>query len=452
MNRLDKLFNPKTIAIIGASEEANTVGRGLTKNIIENNASKKVFMVNPNEAKVFGVDCIDRIQHIKEKIDLAVVIVPGKVVLSVVGQCCEKKVGSLIIISNGFGEEGEEGKKKEEEIKKMVRAAGIPLVGPNCLGIMNVNKGLNASFAPVTPKKGNIAFLSQSGALLDSILCMSAAENFGFSKIVSYGNEADLDLCDFLEYLKDDKDTDVICVYLEGIKDGKRFMTVAKKVTAVKPVIAIKSGRSNAGKEAAMTHTGSLAGDYKVYEAAMKQTGVILVDTLEELFDSSKALAWCPRCGNGVGIVTNGGGLGVLTVDYCSDFGIIVPQLKPETLNYLSRQKPMAAVESRHNPLDVIGDALSDRYAAGIEGLLRQDDIYAAIVISTPQIMTEHEKNAKIIVELKKKYPAKAIITCFVGGELTKTAAGYLEDNHIPNYPDPKRAVKSIKNLIIWQK
>lgn len=451
MNKLDKIFNPKTIAVIGASEELKTVGSGLTQNLISGSPSEKLFLVNPNDKEIFGRKTFASVGEIKGKVDLAIVAVPRQIVPAIIKQCCEKKVGGIIVVSNGFGEEGEDGRKREAEILAMTRAAGIPLVGPNCLGVMNVPLGLNASFAPVTPKRGSIAFLSQSGALLDAILCMGAEENFGFSKIVSYGNEADLNLCDYLEYLKGDKETDVICVYLEGIKDGRRFMKVAKEVSATKPIVAIKAGRSNAGKEAAMTHTGSLAGDYEVYRAAMAQSGVILVETLEEMFDSSKALAWCPRVRNGLGIVTNGGGFGVLAVDYCSDFGISVPVIAPSTLKYFSRQKPMEKVPVKRNPLDIIGEALSERYASAIEGMLRQDDIYAVAAISTPQIMTEHDKNARIITELKNKYPAKALLACFPGGALSASASEYLEDNHVPNYPDPERMVRSLKNLIIWK-
>ncbi len=447
--KLDKIFNPKSIAIIGASDEPHTVGSGLTKNALDGKDSRKIFCVNPSRDKVFGMGCFDKIGDIKEKIDLAIVAVPAKIVPNIVKECCDKTVGAIMIVSSGFRESGEEGKKREEEIKAMTSQAGIPLIGPNCLGVINPSINLNASFAPLSPKEGEIAFLSQSGALLDSMLAASEEEKFGFSKIVSYGNEADLGLCDFLEYLKTDEGTKVIVLYFEGIKDGRRFMEIAKEITKTKPIVAIKSGRSNAGKEVALTHTGSLAGDYKIYEAAMKQCGVVLVDTLEELFDVSKALSWQPRCENGLGIVTNGGGLGVLTVDYCSELGINVPKLKKETISFLEKKKAMEKVVYKGNPLDVIGDALADRYEVGTEALLRQDDIKAIMVISTPQIMTEHENNAKIIVELKKKYPNKPVIGCFIGGKLVGPAVKYLEDNHIPNYSDPKQAVKSIKSLII---
>lgn len=448
MKKLDKIFNPRTIAVIGASEEDRTVGKGLCENLLRS-GWENVYMINPFQEKVFGRACLKKITDIKEKVDLAVIAVPAKIVPSAVKECCDKKVGGMAIVSNGFSEDGPAGKKLEAGIVEMARNANIPIVGPNCLGIINAVAGMNASFSPVSPKAGNIAMLSQSGALLDSMLCSSAEENFGFSKVISYGNESDLNLCDFLEYLRDDKDTDVISIYFEGLRDGRRFMKIAQEVSKIKPIVAIKSGRSAAGKSAALTHTGSLAGDYPVCVAAMKQSGVILVDTLEELFDVSKSLAWQPRCNNGIGIVTNGGGLGVLSVDYCAEEGIIVPHLKPKTEDFLAQSKTMERVKARNNPFDVIGDALADRYEVAIEAMLKQDDIFSVLVISTPQIMTEHMENAKIMVKMKRKYPHKALVACFVGGSFSTEAVRYLEDNHVPNYADPKRAVKSIRKLIL---
>jgi acetyltransferase len=440
---MKRIFNPKSIALIGASDELKTVGLGLAKNILKGKDSRKIYFVNLRDDEILGEDCYDTISDIKEKIDLVVIAVPSHIVKSVVLECCEKKVGGIIVISAGFKESGNE--KEEIEIRDIVRKYKIPLIGPNCLGILNPSINLNASFAPITPKKGNIAFLSQSGALLDSVIDKN---ELGFSKIVSYGNEADLDLADFINYLKTDEETKVITIYFEGIKDGRKFMRIASEVSKIKPIVAIKSGRSNKGKEAAATHTGTLAGDYSVYQTAMKQSGVTLVDTLEELFDTSLALSSLPKCENGVGIITNGGGLGVLAVDYCSELDLEMPNLSKLTISLLEKNKAMERVVNKNNPLDLLGDALSDRYASGIEAMLKQKDINGLIVISTPQLMTEHEKNAKIIVELRNRYPLKPIVCCFLGGQSVNSAIKYLELNGIPNYMDVKRAVKSINGLI----
>lgn len=422
---MKQIFNPKSIALIGASEEKNSVGLGLAKNILESN--KNIFFVNPFKDSVLGLKCYDKVTDIKSKIDLVVIAVPAKIVKETVIDCASKKVGAVIIISGGFKEEGKE--KEEEEIKKILKESNIPLIGPNCLGI--ISNDVNASFAPIKPKKGSIAFLSQSGAIINSII-----DKAGFSKIVSYGNEADLGLVDFLQYLDNDKETKVISIYIEGLKDGRKFMEVAKKIS--KPIVLIKAGRSKKGKKAVGTHTGSLAGDYEVYKAAMKQSGVILVDTIEELLDISKALSFLPKCKNGIGIITNGGGLGILTTDYCFQYGVEIPELKKETISFLDKE--LKGVKNKNNPLDIIGDALPERYRVAMEGLLNQKDINGLIVISASQTMTDHKENAKIVVEMRKKYPQKPIVCYFKEGKL--------EENNVPNYPDAMRAVKSIRSLI----
>jgi acetyltransferase len=445
---LDKIFNPSSVAIVGASDEKGTVGFGLASNLLKGAKKRNIYLVNPFDKEVFERQTYGSITEIKGKLDLVVIAVPAKIVLQIVKDCINKKVGGVIIVSAGFGELGEEGKKKEEEISQLLQDAKIPLIGPNCLGVLNSQIDFNASFAPISPIKGNIAFLSQSGALLNSLMDAMNAQDLGFSKLVSYGNEADIDLSDFLLYLSEDKDTKVICLYVEGIKDGHKFMEIASEVSKKKPIIAIKSGRSSAGQKAAATHTGSIAGDYQVYETAFKQSGVILVETLEEMFDSAKALLMQPRCANGIGIVTNGGGAGVLAVDYCDMEKIILPEIDESDVKRIDKKGILNAVPIKRNPLDLIGDALPDRYSVGINAFLAQEKIHGLIVIETTQIMTEPLQNAKIIIEMKKLYPKKPIVCCFLGGELVLEATKLLEKNHIPNYSDLRRAVKSIKNLI----
>lgn len=416
---MNYIFNPKKVALIGASEKENSVGLGLAKNMLNND----VFFVNPNRESVLGINCYDKITDIKEDIDLAIVAVPAKLVKSVINDCVNKKVKGVVIISGGFKEIGNE--KEEEEIRDILRENKIKLIGPNCLGIISEN--INASFSYTTPQRGSIAFLSQSGAIINSVI-----DKVGFSKIVSYGNEADLGLVDFLEYLDKDKQTKVIAIYLEGIKDGREFMEVARRIK--KPIVLIKAGRSELGSIAVGTHTGALSGNYDVFISAMKQVGVIVVDSIEELIDTAKVLAWLPKINGGVGIITNGGGLGVLAADYCFEYKIDLPELSKETLMKL---KELDGVKNKINPLDIIGDALPERYRIAMDALLSQKDIGGLIVISAPQTMTDHKENAKIVIEMRKKYPLKPIVCCFHSGEL--------ED--IPNYGDVLRAVKSIKKL-----
>ena len=416
---MNYIFNPKKVALIGASEKENSVGLGLAKNMLNND----VFFVNPNRESVLGINCYDKITDIKEDIDLAVIAVPSRIVKSIVDDCVLKKVKGVVIISGGFKEVGNQ--KEEEEIRDALRENKIKLIGPNCLGIISEN--INASFSYTTPQRGSIAFLSQSGAIINSVI-----DKVGFSKIVSYGNEADLGLVDFLEYLDKDKQTKVIAIYLEGIKDGRKFMEVARRIK--KPIVLIKAGRSELGSIAVGTHTGALSGNYNVFVSAMKQVGVITVESIEELIDFSKALASLPKCKNGVGIITNGGGLGVLATDYCFEYKIDLPELSKETLMKL---KELDGVKNKINPLDIIGDALPERYRIAMDALLSQKDIGGLIVISAPQTMTDHEENAKIVIEMRKKYPLKPIVCCFHGGNL----------KDVPNYSDVLRAVKSIKKL-----
>ncbi|MBP6914379.1 CoA-binding protein [Candidatus Parcubacteria bacterium] len=440
---LEYIFNPQSIAIIGASGEPKTVGAGLVKNLLQ--SKKKIYCVNPFKSKIFGMQSFKNIRDINDKIDLAIIAVPAKIVLDIVLDCVNKKVKGIIIVSSGFGETGEKGKELENKIKEIANKAKIPLIGPNCLGIINLNQGLNASFAPFTPKKGNVALLSQSGALIDALIDISGEDNLGFSKIVSYGNESQVDLTQFLQYFKKDKDTKVILLYLEGVKNGKQFFEVAKEVSKEKPIVVLKSGKSKLGEKAIATHTGSLAGEYDVYKAIFKQTGIIEVDSIEELLDTGKALSFLDRFKGRIGIITNGGGLGVLIVDYCEKYGVEIQELNKETIEKLDKE--MEKVSIKKNPLDILGDAEPERYEIGIRNLLEQKDINALIVVQAMQIMTEAEKNAKIIVELKNKFKTKPIVCCLAGKKLIKKAINYLEENNIPNYSDPKRAVRAIKNL-----
>ena len=445
---LNKIFNSKTIALIGATDRSGSVGLGISKNLLAGRSLRKIFFVNPNKAKVLGHKTYDSVLEIKEKVDLAIIAVPAKVVPLVVRQAVEKQVGSLIVISAGFAETGKKGKMLQEQIAKLAKETQTPLLGPNCLGIISPRLKLNASFAPAMPRAGSIAFISQSGALIDSMIDRSLKENYGFSTIVSYGNEAGVELCDILDWLKSDSETKVVALYLEGVKQGSNFIKSATQLAKIKPVFVLKAGKSEAGKKAALSHTAFLSSPSEIYSAVFKQTGLVEVETLTELFNNSKAMAWQPRCKNGIGIVTNGGGVGVLMVDYCQNMGIKLSKLEPKTIRLLEKSKVMHQGYSKRNPLDIVGDALSERYLVAIESLLSQDNISGIIVAQTFQIMTEVEKNAKIMLRAKKKYPKKPIIACFMGGKFTQSGIDLLEKGRIPNYFDPKHAVSAMRALI----
>jgi len=448
MKKNNKLFNPKTIALIGATDRVGSVGLSLCKNLLTGSKERKIFFVNPFNKNVLNKKTYSSIKLIKESIDLVVIAVPSKIVLSIIEESVEKKVGGIIIISSGFAELNKEGEILQDKIVKILEKNKIPLLGPNCLGIVRPEINLNASFAFATPPKGEIAFVSQSGALVGSIIDKSLLENYGFSAIVSYGNGAGLNLCDFLEWLKEDKKTKVIGVYVEAIKDGDRFMRVAKEVNKNKPILILKSGKTQIGQKTAMSHTAALSSSYSIYSTAFKQTGILEVDSITEMFNGLKALAWQSKCKNEIAIVSNSGGCGVLLADYCEKFGLKLARLDKKLFDKINNSKKMDRVINMGNPIDVFGDALSNRYEIVLNNLLSQKNVQGVIITQTLQAMTTVEKNAKIIVDIKKKWPTKSIITLFMGGKNTLKGIDILEKNKIPNYFDPKEAVLAMKALI----
>ena len=455
--KLDKLLNPRSVAVIGASREPEKVGYGVLKNLVKGcyflapfcaPFKGKIYPVNPFAVNILGLKCYKSILEIDDEIDLAIIVVPANAVLQVVKECVKKKVGAVIIISAGFSEAGEKGKRLEAEVLKVLKKAGIPLLGPNCLGVIRPTKGLNASFAPTMPPAGKVAFITQSGALADSVIDWAVQERYGFSAIVSVGNAAMLDVSDFIEYFANDEETKAITVYLENVKDGRRFIECCKEAVKKKPVIVLKAGRSKIGEKAALSHTGRMVSSYDIYMAAFKQAGIEVVDSVEELFDVAKANAMLSKCENAIAIVTNGGGAGVLCADYCEEFGINLVELKKSTIKKLEKSKVMHPAFSKRNPLDIIGDALPERYEVAINTLLEEDYIKGLIVIQTLQTMTRSEDDARIIIEARKRFPKKPIVCCFMGTYFTRRAIHLLEANNVPNYSDPRRAARAMASLI----
>ena len=445
---LDVFFNPKSIALVGATDRRNSVGLALVKNVFSTSKRRNIYLINPFRKRVLGKKTYPSILNVASSIDLVVIAVPSKLVPQIIDECIQKKVKGVIIISAGFAELGREGIRVQNDIAQKLKKARIPLIGPNCLGIISLSNKLNASFAPATPPRGNIAFISQSGAVIDSVIDSSLGESYGFSHIISCGNEAGLTLNDFLEFLENDRATKVIIIYVEEIKEGREFIKIAQRITKKKPIIVLKAGKTKAGQRAVQSHTGSLAGEEEVYSAAFLQSGVIEVSSLEEMFDLAKALAWQPRIKNNIAVITNGGGCGVLAVDYCEERGIHLSRIYQKTLKRIDQSHLMNPAYSRKNPLDIIGDALSSRYEVAIENILRQKDIEGLIVIQTFQLMTETEKDAKVIISAHKKFPFKAIVCAFLGGKMTQPGINLLEKHHIPNYSDVLRAVKAMDVLI----
>src|SRR3989344_1548612 len=454
---LENFFSPKSVAVIGASRERSSAGQGILRSLIKGGVFSsstnrpfrgKIYAVNPKADNILGVKCYSSVLGIKGKIDLAVIAVPAKIVSKVMKECMQKKIHAVIIISAGFSEAGQEGKELEKQILEIARKGKIRILGPNCLGLMRPSSNLNASFGPCMPKKGDVAFFSQSGALIDSVIDWSLENNYGFSTVVSIGNKADLTAEDFLLWAEHDKETKAIALYLEDIKDGGRFMAAAKRVSAKKPIVALKSGRLETGMKAVSSHTGGLSGSYEIYKTAFRQSGVHIANSVDDLFEMTEALAHQPPCRNGIAIITNGGGAGVLCADHCEELGVKLTELSEHTIRKLDSSGKMHPAYSRSNPLDLVGDALSERYDTAIDTLLQQKDIYGLIVIQTLQTMTQPILDAKAVLRARKKYPGKPIITSYMGGKFSREAAELLEANKVPDFNVPYKAAKAMKALI----
>ncbi|MBU4501493.1 MAG: CoA-binding protein [Nanoarchaeota archaeon] len=422
---MKELLNPKVIAVIGASNNPKKVGYSLMANIKKFKGD--AIPINLRETKILGKKCYKSVLDVPKKIDTALVAVPAAVVPQVIQECVNKKIKYLIILSAGFSETGnKESEKKLLEITK----GKARILGPNCFGIVVPSLNIDTTFALNTPKDGNIAFISQSGALWAAISIYSQIHNFGFSYFISVGNMMDLDFSDFIEYLDKDKKTKVIILYIERLVDGRHFMDTVKKCS--KPIIAIKAGKSEAGKRATLSHTGSLAGSYKTYEAAFKQSGVVLVETLDEAFGKAKALQM-PK-GNKVVIVTNAGGPGTLTADYCEKHGFNVVKL-PKNLKFEKLPKAW----SHNNPIDIIGDADADRFKYVFDNLIKNKNFFdCAIVVMTQQKMIDVKNTAKEIIDFKKRLK-KPVVSCW----MTNADKSMLENEGIPCFFEPEEAVKS---------
>ena len=451
-------FSPMTVAVIGASRDTESVGHSIMRNLTIGCVHRceycrpflgRIFPVNPFASEILGLKSYPSILAVPDNVDLAIIAVPHQIVPKAVDECIKKKVKAVIIISAGFGEFNEEGRKLQAKIVERLEKARIPLLGPNCLGIIAPRNNLNASFGPSTPPKGDVAFISQSGALADSIIDWSIQARYGFSVVVSYGNKAMLDCYDFFSFLANDEETKSVAIYIEGVNNGRDFFDSLKKLVMKKPVVILKGGRTGSGVSAAATHTASLAGDVKVFEAAAMQAGAVLAETVEELFDVAKVLAEQPVCrDNGIGIITNGGGCGVICSDYCEELGVKLPQLQKSVLKTFDSSGIMHPAYSRRNPLDIVGDALPNRYELAINTLLNEPYINGLIIIQTLQAMTNSVLNAKVIVEAHKQFPGKPIISCFMGGRFSRKGMHYLENMRIPDFNDIRKAVVAMKALI----
>ncbi|MCJ7831659.1 MAG: GNAT family N-acetyltransferase, partial [Dehalococcoidia bacterium] len=439
-------FHPNSVAVIGASRKRLTIGGELFHNILHDGFKGVVYPINPQSPVVGAVRAYPSILDVLDDVDLAIVAVPAAQVVDVASQCARKGVRAMVVISAGFGETGGEGLAREKALLAKIRSYGMRLIGPNCMGILNTDPevSLNATFSPVFPPRGNVGLLSQSGALGLALLDYSRDLNIGLSTFVSVGNKADVSANDLIQYWEQDPSTDVILLYLESFGNPRRFARVARRVTATKPIIAVKSGRTAAGSRAASSHTGALAGLDVASDALFRQAGVIRVDTLEQLFDVANLLAHQPiPKGKRVAIVTNGGGPAILAADACESYGLDVPHLSEATLRALRDFLPAAAGLS--NPIDLLASASGDDYARALRILLQDDGVDSVIVIYIPHPVTKPEEAAAAIRDVAKDFwGQKPLLACFMSARGAPPELALDKDRAIPSFAFPEAAAMAL--------
>ena len=435
-----RMLNPKTVAVIGASEKENSVGRAIVENLLLSK-NRKIFPVNPKRTTVLGIRCFPDISQVPEQIDLAVIATPAHTVPDVVEQCGKAGVAGAVIISAGFREIGEEGKRLEDQIKGIRKKYGMRIIGPNCVGVMRPNVELNASFLKARPEHGNIAFISQSGALGSGILDWAVDAHIGFSMFASLGSMIDVDFGDLIDFVGDDPDTRSIMIYMESVGNAKKFMSAARGFARTKPIIVVKPGRFAESAKAALSHTGAMASDDEVYDAAFKRAGVVRVKEVSDLFNSATVLdsKHLPR-GRRLAIVTNAGGPGVMATDELIELGGQLAKLSDKSIAELNSTLP--PYWSRGNPIDVLGDASVDRYVSALNVCLNDPEVDGILVAYTPQGAATPAELARTIAEIAKN-AWKPIITAWIGGEGVREARALFGQSNIPTYGTPEDAVKT---------
>jgi acetate---CoA ligase (ADP-forming) len=452
---LDALFAPAGVAVIGATDRSGSVGRAVFENL-QCGYTGHLLPVNPNRETVFGVPCVADPSQTEKPVELAVIAVPAAAVPDAVIASARAGCRAAVVLTAGFKEVGGDGVEREKELARLAREHDISVLGPNCLGVMNtaLDVQLNASFASAAPQPGKIAFMSQSGALCTSILDYAREQRIGFSKFISFGNKADIDEVDLLHYLAEDEQTSVVLMYLEDLDDGQRFIHLARRMTGRaggKPILAIKTGRTAEGAAASASHTGALAGTDEVYEAILAQAGVLRVDTVQELFELASAFGTQPMpAGNRVAIVTNAGGPGIMTTDACVRQNLSLARLSEETRDTMSKALPDNA--SLRNPVDVIGDARSDRYQVALDGVLADEGVDAALVVLTPQNMTDVEQVAHVVADASSRWPDKPVLASFMGGTDVAPGVRVLRDMGIPHYSFPENAARALAAMTRYRR
>lgn len=439
------LFYPASIAVIGASASPNKVGYSVLRNLLSFPGS--LYPVNPSRTELFGRKAYPSVAEIPGPVDWAVIAVPARLVPEVMEECGEKGVRLAIIVTAGFKEIGGEGAALEERVTAIARRYGIRIIGPNCLGVMMPHQGINATFDPVSPKTGDVAFISQSGAIITTVVDWSLPEEFGFSTVISVGNQADLGFEHYLRFAEQDPKTRSVTLYVEEIQDGRGFLQIVGEVAGRKPVVAVKSGSSRKGRAAASSHTGSLAGSYDVYVAAFRQAGVIPARSLRDAFNLAELLAseGYPK-GKRAIAVTSAGGFAVLASDYAETYGVDMVDLPEDVLRELNAFLP--PFWNHSNPMDILGDADAARFSALFDVLIRHQDFWDIVfVIAVPTTLADPAHVANEIVRLSRN-TEKMVVGCMLGGDSIRSGLRILRGSRIPNFSELEDAFKAVGSIL----
>ena len=442
---LGSLFNPSSIAVIGASQDNRKVGHAVLNNLKRFKYQGELYPVNPSGGRILDLPTYSSLAAIGRPVDLAIIAIPASLVPASLRECAASGIPTAIIISAGFKEAGTEGTLLEEQLRTICREQGIRVLGPNCLGVINTANNMNATFAADMLPTGRIGFFSQSGAMGIAIMDWAIGNEVGFSKFISLGNKTDLSEIDCIEYLMNDPDTDLILGYIEDVVDGRRFMEVAERTTRKKPVILLKSGGTEAGARAASSHTGALAGSDIAFDAAFRQSGIMRAAGVQDLFDTAMAFSEGKLpAGNRLLVITNAGGPGIIAADAAEKLGIQLPHMTRESITAMAQKLPPNATV--FNPVDVIGDATSERYAAVLEQAVQDPSVDGILVILTPQAMTDMDRTADAVIAAARS-TVKPVIASFMGEKRVRSAIDRLKRASIPNFSYPEAAVKAYKRM-----
>ena len=446
LKNLKYVFGPRSVAVIGASEKPTKLGNVILKNFVDGKFAGRIYPVNPKHESLLGLKCYPSIEKVPGKVDLAIFAVPARIVPKIAAQCGRKGVRGAVVLSAGFGEVGN--RKLEEELKKVVQKYNIAMIGPNCLGVMNPLKKVDSIFFPFykfeRPPPGDISFVTQSGGVGTCVADLASHYGIGISKFISYGNGASIDEADLIEYLSEDKETKQILLYIEGTKDGRKLMEAMKGANLRKPVIVLKAGRTEGASEAAKSHTGKLAGSYLAYQAAFRQSKVIEVEGLSELFHVVNAFSQPMPKGKRVAVLTNGGGLGVLTADSLEASGLGLAKLSAKTKRAVASTLPKGWAAG--NPIDLIADATSEDYYKSVRALVDDDGVDSIIVIILFQAPALDSRVLNVLLGASDERK-KPIFVVAVGGDYTEENRKVLDSHGIPTYDSPAYAASSLKRF-----